>query len=401
MASIRRYRTQNGSRYEVRWRDGAGAQRSRAFLLRRDAERFSTEIERERQLRGLYLASPERFGEFLQAWLVRHRQRVRPSTYRRDAEALRRAEPLAPLLVEEVNAARVEDLVSRVAQTGSRQAQILLRLLKAVLVDARARGQRVDEAVAGLRPPRHAERPPRFLLWAEVEELASYCRESRLVTFAALTGLRQGELFALLAGDVGHSPGEVLGSEGGSGGFVGPTKNGRARRVHLTPLAQELAEEELRLRARGASPLVFQSPQGQMWRADNFRGRIFKPAVKRAELDGLRFHDLRHTYASLLIAAGVGPMVVAQQMGHADARLVLQRYGHLYPGATAQAATSLDAYIRAASVGQMLGEEITPPEEDGAIPLDEPWSVPGSNRRPPACKAGALPAELTPRAASV
>jgi hypothetical protein len=67
LASIRRYRTQNGSRYEVRWRDGAGAQRSRAFLLRRDAERFSTEIERERQLRGLYLASPERFGEFLQS----------------------------------------------------------------------------------------------------------------------------------------------------------------------------------------------------------------------------------------------------------------------------------------------------------------------------------------------
>lgn len=138
MASIRRYRTRNESRYEVRWRDGAGAQRSRAFLLRRDAERFKTEIEREHQLRGLYVASPERFGEFLQAWLVRHQQRVRPSTYRRDAEALRRAEPLAPFLVEEVNVARVEDLVSRVAQTGSRQAQIPLRLLKAVLVDARA-----------------------------------------------------------------------------------------------------------------------------------------------------------------------------------------------------------------------------------------------------------------------
>jgi integrase len=83
-----------------------------------------------------------------------------------------------------------------------------------------------------------------------------------------------------------------------------------------------------------------------MWLGDNFLTRIFRPAIKRAGLDGLTFHDLRHTYASLLIAAGVGPMVVAQQMGHADARLVLQRYGHLYPGASAQDATALDSYLQ-------------------------------------------------------
>lgn len=49
------------------------------------------------------------------------------------------------------------------------------------------------------------------------------------------------------------------------------------------------------------------------------------------------FHDLWHTYASLLVAANVQPMVVAEQLGHSDARLVLQRNGHLYPGAAAQA----------------------------------------------------------------
>ena len=67
------------------------------------------------------------------------------------------------------------------------------------------------------------------------------------------------------------------------------------------------------------------------------------------------FHDLRHTYASLLIAANVQPMVVAEQLGHTDARLVLQRYGHLYPGAAAQAAMALDLYLKAATVGQALG----------------------------------------------
>ena len=86
------------------------------------------------------------------------------------------------------------------------------------------------------------------------------------------------------------------------------------------------------------------------------------------------FHDLRHTYASLLIAANVQPMVVAEQLGHTDARLVLQRYGHLYPGAAAQAAMALDLYLKAATVGQALGvsngveveEQETPMDTDGA-----------------------------------
>jgi integrase len=312
VASIRRYRTRRGeSRYEVRWREAAGLERSRAFLLRKDAERFRTEVERERQLRGLYVAAPERFGSFLDEWLARHRQRVRPSTFERDAQALRRAEPLSRLLIEEVTAAKIEDLVVVVARTGSRQAQILLRLLKTVLTDARARGQRVDESIASIRRPRHAERVPRFLLWSEVEELATYCRESRLVMIAALTGLRRGELFALATESVDLAAGDLVVSRTGNGGRVGPTKSGRPRRVHLTPLAAELLDEQLHERPWSRDGLVFPSPLGQMWLGDNFLTRVFRPAVRRAGLAGLTFHDLRHTYASLLIAAGVGPMVVA------------------------------------------------------------------------------------------
>lgn len=98
---------------------------------------------------------------------------------------------------------------------------MLLRLLKTVLADARVRGQRVDEAIGGIRPPLHAERAPRFLLWSEVEELAGYCRESRLVMVAALTGLRRGELFALTAEDADLSAGELVVSKTANGGSVG------------------------------------------------------------------------------------------------------------------------------------------------------------------------------------
>ena len=91
MASIHRYRTTKGDvRYDVRWRDGSGRQRSRAFSRRKDAERFRVEQDRARQLGQLYDAPPIRFGDFLAGWLVRHERRVRPSTFERESQSLRR-----------------------------------------------------------------------------------------------------------------------------------------------------------------------------------------------------------------------------------------------------------------------------------------------------------------------
>ena len=80
------------------------------------------------------------------------------------------------------------------------------------------------------------------------------------------------------------------------------------------------------------------------------------------------------------------------------AQLVFKRYGHLYPGASRSAAVRLDSVTRPAlDVGHMWGSVGGKVEDDDDFPANEEWSVPGSNRRPPACKAGALPAELTPQ----
>jgi integrase len=76
-------------------------------------------------------------------------------------------------------------------------------------------------------------------------------------------------------------------------------------------------------------------------------GRYFKPAARAAGIPELTFHDLRHTGASLMIAAGCHVKVIAERMGHADGgALVLQRYGHLYAGARRQAAQALESHIR-------------------------------------------------------
>ena len=142
------------------------------------------------------------------------------------------------------------------------------------------------------------------------------------------------------------------------------------RRVHVERRVVDVLAEQLRERVPNAGKLVFPTPRGAMWDGSNFRERVFDPANKRAELDGMIFHDLRHTYASLLIAANVQPMVVAAELGHTDARLVLQRYGHLYPGAAAQAAMALDLFLQAQTVGQTFGANGDAHVEEPGTPMD-------------------------------
>lgn len=75
--------------------------------------------------------------------------------------------------------------------------------------------------------------------------------------------------------------------------------------------------------------------------------------VRRADLERLEFHDLRHTFASLMVAASANPLQLAEALGHTDKTgrpdptLVWKRYGHLYPGSTREAAAALDRHLKA------------------------------------------------------
>jgi integrase len=72
-------------------------------------------------------------------------------------------------------------------------------------------------------------------------------------------------------------------------------------------------------------------------------------AWSAAQLDRITLHEARHTYASLMIAAGVNAKALSTYMGHANISITLDRYGHLMPGNEAEAATLLDTYLDAAT----------------------------------------------------
>jgi integrase len=107
---------------------------------------------------------------------------------------------------------------------------------------------------------------------------------------------------------------------------------------------------------------VFTSLGGSPLRQGNFYRRHFKPAVKRAlseRLHGLRFHDLRHTATSLLIAAGAHPKAIQEHLGHRDIATTLNVYGHLLPSARDGLAAALDAtYTSAQRAADVTGQSV-------------------------------------------
>jgi hypothetical protein len=93
------------------------------------------------------------------------------------------------------------------------------------------------------------------------------------------------------------------------------------------------------------SEFVFCSERGTPLDADNFRHREFPAALRRAELRRIRFHDLRHTYTSLLIAHGAHPKYIQAQLGNASIQTTLDRYGHLMPQLHQAEAQKLDQLV--------------------------------------------------------
>jgi len=94
---------------------------------------------------------------------------------------------------------------------------------------------------------------------------------------------------------------------------------------------------------------VFTGKEGGLLRRSNFRRRYWKPALERAGLDtALRFHDMRHTCASLLIAKGAHPKEIQARLGHASITTTLNTYGHLWPSLGAQLDEAMDRAFREA-----------------------------------------------------
>lgn len=179
------------------------------------------------------------------------------------------------------------------------------------------------------------------------------------VVLALHTGLRQGELLGLFWADMDWERRRLavrrsLQHLPGQGTSLRPPKSARSRRsLPLGPTAVEVLRRlhgrqvENRLRLGPAyqdSSYVFSSQVGTPLIRENLR-RAFLRIVARAGLEGVRFHDLRHTYATLLLRQNVHPKVVSERLGHSSVALTLDLYSHVLPSLEEEAALTLEGII--------------------------------------------------------
>ena len=367
MAHVETYRLRDGSkRYRARWDGLDGRARSRSFVLKKDADRFVLEQKRRASLGALYQAPPETFGDFVAGWLDRYALHVRASTLARVGQVLPHLDAFGSVALDEIHPAAVEDHVAALARRAPRQAELALRVLKQVLANAKERGHLVDEGVFRVKAPRREQPEMRFLDWYEVEELAAntVAPYGNLVQLAALTGLRQGELFALRDRNVDLEALTIQVEHGVYNGELVPVKTRASRRrVDLSGTAVRVLRRQLLARKPNERGLVFPSPRGEILNDDNFRHRVFRQAVRRTKLTGFRFHDLRHTYAALMVAAGAHPKYLQAQMGHSSIRVTLDLYGHLFPDANRGVLDSLDALTAPSTPHRANALNTTPKEK--------------------------------------
>ncbi len=154
-----------------------------------------------------------------------------------------------------------------------------------------------------------------------------------LLATAVFTGLRQGELLGLTWEELDFEGGlvRVRKSLDRQGIRQQPKTRHALRDVVLMPaLSRALERHRERSQFAGASDYVFSSQRGTPLHWRNVAPRALQPALKNASLPHLRWHDLRHTFASLLIAEGANIVYVSRQLGHGSSDITLRCYSHLF-----------------------------------------------------------------------
>lgn len=216
---------------------------------------------------------------------------------------------------------------------------------------------------AAVSAPRPAPEEIHPLSPGHVNQLLAAAIGERLEALHVLaihTGMRQGELLALKWEDVDLDAATVSVrrtlTKSGTTLLTGDTKTGKSRRtISLTDesvdalrnhLERQIAEKERLGDLYTDQGLVFPSGTGTLMNPTRLRKRSLAPLLDRAGLPKIRFHDLRHTCATILFKEGQHPKLVQELLGHANVAMTLDTYSHVIPGMGDQTARAMENALR-------------------------------------------------------
>jgi integrase len=310
-------------------------------------------------------------GEYLCDWLAHVRGRVRRVSYEGYEDAIRHhvLPELGPLALVELTPLRLQRLYSGLLAGSETRQQLsggtvlnLHRVLHQALGQAVRWQLLAANPAAGAQPPR-PKRSERVVVDPEIAE--------RLLTgttgtmyelpcaLALASGMRRGELLALRWSDLSRDYGQLQVVR-----TIQPTREGlvyeepksaRSRRTILLPdfirpyLERQRTDQERRRQVAAQweeNGLVIDSRNGNPRHPDTLSAG-WSRFVRTLGLPGVRFHDLRHAHATLLLLQGVHPKIVSERLGHATIAITLDTYSHVLPSMQSQAVEAFDSLFPA------------------------------------------------------
>jgi integrase len=330
-----------------------GGRISRYAKTQTEAEKLLRTLLVERD-RGQLVAAPNQtLADYLAAWL---RDVVTPTV--RESTAARYGQIVRHHLAPSLGRHRLDRLTAPVVaahyrKLGESLSPAMVGAVHQVLhraLEHAVRWELVPRNVCDLvDPPRAVSPEMRALSPVEARRLLEAATGDpleALYVLALTTGMRQGELLGLRWADLDLDSGvldvrRTLSRVQGAGFVESAPKTAKGRRtIALTPLAVDalgrhrVAQAEARLLAGDSwadRDLVFCTRGGTPIEAQNLRARSFAPLLSAAGLPAIRFHDLRHSAASLLLELGTHPKIVQELLGHANVNITLNTYSHARP----------------------------------------------------------------------
>ena len=344
MAWIEGRRAKNSTMtWFVYWREAGRSSTRRSIKAgtrRRDAERLAVEIQARVNaglVGGGVVAKRVTFGEYADKWLAV--RIARPTTLRRDRGLINTY--LCPTFAGTLlNAITIEDVRALLARVTKEQSASTSRRLLAVLgkmfADA-VKSDYVRQNPVERLDRRDKPQPRKNMRTVDLDEMLILVKSlpgrwSTLALVAVLTGVRWGEIASLEWSDVDFETGKInvrKATPAGTKGAQDPKSLTSHRSIDLLwPIRQALLDMPQRGR------LIFPGARGGPLNHGWFNRRIWLPAARtlqntQAQGRPLRFHDLRHGFASLLLAWGEPILYVSQQLGHSSAAFTLSTYTHL------------------------------------------------------------------------
>ncbi len=355
---------------------GKRRQKERWFERKADAERWVADTVAKVQRNEWADPGHATVGEYVQRWMSAHRADLAPRSRAR-YESAARAHVLPAWQAAPLASVRTSDLrgwfdrlrtSGRLTRGGGGLSVDSLRYVRSVLHQSFALavedGMLQRNPVASIHLPQPKPRDVQPLTAEQVRTLLEAAHGHRLWSFFVLaltTGARAGELLATRWEDLDLAAGVLtirhsLQRVKGEGLVLGPPKTVSSQRTvdlpnmavsALTAHRRQQAAERLKAGALYSDGgFVFANEAGAPLDESNVYHRLWLPMLVRAGLPRMRLHDARHTHASMLVDGGVNLKVVQDRLGHADPRILLQRYAHRMPGAQRAAADKMDSLLR-------------------------------------------------------